>query len=351
MIDVVIVDDDANVRRGLSKLVDWENLGARLAMICKNGQEVVDYLKEHRIDFIISDVKMPQIDGLELCKHISRVSPDTVMVLMSAYNEFDLVQEALQYGVSKYILKPINKEKLKMLSDMVLDVSEEKEQKSKLISLIYNSDFSKIVKKAFDEYDIKALESVLTLNKYFKKASMSLVKEYYVFLFNTLAEFARDINAGHIFDESLFYGFNRCQSEEEYKKFLLDTYEQVMRLSKVTDIRRERASVEEIKAYIDKNYAVRGFSTVDIAKQFNLSSSYISSMFKKSEGCTIVDYITDKKIERAAQLLKETNFSCKYIASMVGYEDIQYFSKVFKGVMGMSPTDYGNRVRNGGEKR
>ena len=167
MIDVVIVDDDVNVRRGLQKLVNWEELGARLVMVCKSGQEVAEYLNNHRVDFIISDVKMPGMDGLELSQHVSKVSPDTVLVLLSAYNEFDLVQEALHHGVQKYILKPINKEKLKILSDMVRDVSEEKRQKKKLTALIYNSDFRSVVKKAFRENDISVVNSMLSLNKHF----------------------------------------------------------------------------------------------------------------------------------------------------------------------------------------
>ena len=350
MIDVVIVDDDVNVRRGLQKLVNWDELGARLVMVCKSGQEVAEYLNNHRVDFIISDVKMPGMDGLELSQHVSKVSPDTVLVLLSAYNEFDLVQEALQHGVQKYILKPINKEKLKVLSDMVRDVSEEKRQKKKLTALIYNSDFRSVVKKAFRENDISVVNSMLSLNKHFDNPRRKLIKDYYTFLFNILAEFAREVDDSHRFEENLFYEFNRCITEEEYKSFLIGIYEQIMSSNSTAEIRKEKVSVEEIKNYIDRHYSEYGFSTSDIVKRFNFSVSYLSSLFKKNEGTTIVDYITDKRIQRATQLIRETDLSITYISSLVGYENIQYFSKVFKGVMKMSPTDYSNKYRNGGKK-
>jgi len=350
MIDVVVVDDDVNVRRGLQNLVNWEALGARLVMVCKNGQEVMEYISGHRVDFLISDVKMPAMDGLELSKRVNSISPDTVVVLLSAYNEFDLVQEALQYGVQKYILKPINKEKLRMLSEMVYDTAESKRQKQKLAALIYNSDFRSVVKKAFRENDIEVIESVLTLEKHIEKAKRELMKEYYTFLFNILAEFAREVDEEHLFEDNLFYEFNRCTNEAEYKKFLLDAYKQIMNLNNTAENRKEKVQSEDIKRYIDSHFSEYGFSTSDIVKRFKFSVSYLSAVFKKTEGITIVEYITDKRIHRAAQLIRETDLSIKYISSLVGYENIQYFSKVFKSVMNMSPKDYSNKYRAGGKK-
>ena len=348
MIDVVVVDDDVNVRRGLQKVVKWEELGARLAMVCKNGQEVVEYLRSHVADVVISDVKMPLMDGLMLSKYISETSPDTVVILLSAYQEFGLLQEALEYGVRRYILKPINKEKVKLLSEIVLDVSEEKEQKQKLTNLMYNSDFSGMVKKAFFEKNLTVLDSVLTLNKHFKKTKSNLVREYYVFIFNILNEFAHEINQEHLLGETFVGDFNKCVSEAEFKSFLLDNYEKIMRSSGASVGQKEKVSAEEIKNYIDAHFAEKGFSTFDLSKKFNLSASYLSTQFKKSEGSTIVDYITRKKIDKACSLIRETSLSIKYIASLVGYEDIQYFSKVFKNIMNMSPSDYLLRYRTGG---
>lgn len=351
MIDVVIVDDDVNVRRGLSKLVNWEEMGARLVLVGKNGQEVMEYLASHRVDFIISDVKMPAMDGLELAKRVSKISPDTVIVLLSAFNEFDLVQEAMAYGVRKYILKPINKEKLKMLSEMVRDVIEDRGQEARLSELIYNSDFRNVVKKAFRENDTNILSSILTLDKHFEKAKRDLVKEYYTFIFNILAEYAKEVDEEHLFEKNLFYEFNRCITEEEYRKFLIDIYEQIVNTNNTTKNREERVNSEDIKKYIDKHFCEYGFSTSDIVKRFKFSVSYLSAVFKKNEGVTIVDYITNKKIQRAAQLISETDLSIKYISSLVGYENIQYFSRVFKSVMNMSPTDYSNKYRNGGHNQ
>lgn len=349
MIDVVVVDDDVNVRRGLQKLVNWEELGARLVLVGKSGQEVIEYLDKHRVDFVISDVKMPSMDGLELSKRIKKYSPDTVVVLLSAYNEFDLVQEALQYGVYKYILKPINKEKLKMLSDMVREVSEDRQQKKRLTELIYNSDFRYVVKKAFQENDIGVLESVLTLDKHFSKAKLGLMREYYKFLFNILTEFAREVDKEHFFEESLFDEFSRCVNEDEYKKFIFNLYGRIMKSGNISDSRKEKVGSNDIKEYIDSHYAEYGFSTSDIVKRFKFSVSHLSAIFKKTEGVTIVDYITNKKIERAAQLIRESDFSIKYISSLVGYDNIQYFSKVFKRIMKISPTDYSNKYRGGGK--
>lgn len=351
MIDVIIVDDDVNVRRGLQKLVDWESLDARLVMACKSGQEVVDYLKAHRVDFIISDVKMPDIDGLELSKYVHKHFPGTAVVLLSAYNEFDLVQEALQYDVQKYILKPINKEKLRTLSDMVREVSEEQKQKKKLSTLMYNSDFRNVVKKAFRENDKGVLNEALSVSRQLGKTKGRLLKEYYTFLFNIMAEFARETDEEHVFEDSLLRELDGCTSEEEFTSFIIRVYDRIMNAKNAADARKEKVGVEEIKRYIDRHYCESGFSTSDIVNRFNFSVSYLSGIFKKAEGTTIVDYITDKRIQRASQLIRETNFSVTYISALVGYDNIQYFSKVFKSATNMSPTEYSNKYRNGGNEQ
>lgn len=350
MINVVIADDDVYVRNGLQKVIKWEDIGANLVAVCKNGKEVVEFLSEYKADVIISDVKMPLMDGLSLSKYVSSNCPDTIIILLSAYQEFELLQEALKYGVRRYILKPINKEKLKQLSDFMIEVNEEKEQKRKLTSLIYNSDFGETVKKAFIERDMKVIDSVLTLDKHFGRINNALVREYYSFLFKIMAEFARELNTEHSFEESLLYEFRKCTSEAEYKTFFAETYESIMRCGISAESRKEKLTIEKIKDYIEKHYTEKGLSTIDVANRFNISTAYLGTLFKKNENCTVVDYITKKKIKKASQLIKETDLTITYIASLVGYEDFRYFSKVFKNVMNMSPTEYSRQYRKGGVK-
>lgn len=351
MIDVVIVDDDVYVRNGLQKVIKWEELGARLVAVCKNGKEVMEFLSQHKADVVISDVKMPLMDGLSLSKYVSNNCPDTVIILLSAYQEFELLQEALEYGVRRYILKPINKKKLKQLSEIMIEVNEEKEQKRKLTSLIYNSDFGKTVKKAFVERDMKVIDSILTLDKYFNRINNALAREYYSFLFKIMAEFARELNTEHSFEESLLSEFRKCTSEAEYKTFFIETYENIMRYGISVQSRKENLTIEKIKDYIEKHYTEQGLSTIDVANRFNISTAYLGTLFKKNENCTVVDYITRKKIKKATQLIKETDLTITYIASLVGYEDFRYFSKVFKNVMNMSPTEYSRQHRKGGIKQ
>ena len=148
----------------------------------------------------------------------------------------------------------------------------------------------------------------------------------------------------------MFDEFSRCVSEDEYKKFIFNLYGRIMKSGNISDSRKEKVGSSDIKEYIDSHYTEYGFSTSNIVKRFKFSVSHLSAIFKKTEGVTIVDYITNKKIERAAQLMRESDFSIKYISSLVGYDNIQYFSKVFKRIMKISPTDYSNKYRGGGKE-
>ena len=100
MFKVIIADDDVNVRNGLKSVIPWEHLGAEAVLLAKDGKQVMDYLADHRVDMIISDVKMPFIDGLELSEHVKLHHPFTHMVLMSAFTDFEYCQKALQHGVT-----------------------------------------------------------------------------------------------------------------------------------------------------------------------------------------------------------------------------------------------------------
>lgn len=84
----------------------------------------------------------------------------------------------------------------------------------------------------------------------------------------------------------------------------------------------------------------RKISTSDICEQFNISRTYCTSLFQKHLGKSLTSYFTEKRMECAGKMLKETGYSVQEIASKVGMDDYYYFSKKFKGHTGMSPTEY-----------
>lgn len=110
---VLIVDDEAIIRVTLRSMVHWEDYGLEIVSDCSNGFAALEYMQTHHIDLLLTDVKMPEMSGIELLRRLNEDGKAPVTLMLSGYNEFDLVREAFRLGVCDYLLKAdINEEKL-----------------------------------------------------------------------------------------------------------------------------------------------------------------------------------------------------------------------------------------------
>lgn len=105
MIRTLIVDDDALVRANLSSLLDWESCGYHIVHDCINGLQALDYLQLHDVNLLITDIKMPGVGGLQLLEQLRASARMPVSVVLSGYDEFELVREAFRLGAYDYLLK------------------------------------------------------------------------------------------------------------------------------------------------------------------------------------------------------------------------------------------------------
>ncbi len=105
---VLLVDDEEEIRQGISQKIDWLSLGFQLIGEAENGAEALDLAVELRPDVILTDIKMPFMDGLELCRHLGSQLPAAKLVVFSGFDDFQFARTAIGMHVSEYILKPIN---------------------------------------------------------------------------------------------------------------------------------------------------------------------------------------------------------------------------------------------------
>lgn len=103
---VLIVDDEPIIRKGLKSFIDWEAEGLSLQADCANGFEALKIIRSQHIDILITDIKMPVMDGLQLTREALEVNPNMKIVLISSYNEFEYVREGMKSGAIDYLLKP-----------------------------------------------------------------------------------------------------------------------------------------------------------------------------------------------------------------------------------------------------
>ena len=110
MYQMIVVDDEAELREGISNYFPWESLNIRVTGIFENGRTAFAYLKAHPVDIVLTDIRMPFMDGLELSRLIRKELPDTEIIILSGYQEFEYAKEAIKLGVAQYLSKPINGE-------------------------------------------------------------------------------------------------------------------------------------------------------------------------------------------------------------------------------------------------
>ncbi len=112
MYRVMLVDDEDLEREGMAALVPWNEMGMELTDMAWNGIEALEKLKAGRPDIVITDIKMPVMDGLELIRRARELYPEMEFVILSGYGEFDYTSQAMEYGIRHYILKPCDEERL-----------------------------------------------------------------------------------------------------------------------------------------------------------------------------------------------------------------------------------------------
>lgn len=112
MYNVLLVEDEDMVRRAIAGIIKWEEIGFTLAGQARNGEEAIEIIEKQPIHLVLTDICMPFMDGLDLAAYIHENKPETKVVIISGYDEFDYAKRAVTYNVSKYILKPLTSEEL-----------------------------------------------------------------------------------------------------------------------------------------------------------------------------------------------------------------------------------------------
>lgn len=102
---VLIVDDETIVRVTLRSMIRWEDYGMEIAADCNSGFQALSYLQDNSVDLLITDAKMPEMSGIELLRRLSGIGKMPIALVLSGYNEFELVREAFRLGASDYLLK------------------------------------------------------------------------------------------------------------------------------------------------------------------------------------------------------------------------------------------------------
>lgn len=341
---VILVDDDPLALEGISHMLHWQEFGGQLAGCATSGKEAMELLESQHPDVVISDIRMPGMDGLDLARHISEHYPNTRMILISGHSEFEYAQRALQYQVTDYILKPITRAKLNSLEERLKAIGEEL---SADVPPWYACDeeLRNRVKDALHKGDMAAIGELLISREVFQSLSgrrdvlgIQLLK----YLFSYQEELGKDRASLDAMRQKAMEEYWTLTSPQERIAYLAAQYYDLMEYAE----NRKGEYVNPIIAYcmqsIQDNFSNSNFNISILADTMQLSLSYLSTVFKNATGQNISSYLSARRLECAQELLRDVSIPIRDICFRCGYDDPRYFAKLFKKHTGMTPSEFRN---------
>lgn len=534
---IMLVDDEEEVRKAMIRKMNWEQLGFTVVGDAENGEDALEKLEMLEPDVIMTDIRMPYMDGLTLIARIREQYPFIKVLIFSGYDDFEYAKQAIKLNVTEYILKPVNGEELaEILKRVKVSLDEEIEQRrniSKLqesylgsLPILRELFLNDLVRRTTDvprvvpklrEYGIDILDArqwlaavihveqmeqteervlsqyqelipisvrelvedhlktycrfatfnslegitviaavdgdntetglvnllndickesrrmlevaitigighscdtLLEINRSYQTAVDALgyraivgcgrtiyindvepvsrgklqldaegeaeltaaikfgpkeqigtvirnlaarmddakvhASQYQVYMLSVINCMIRlmqqyDLNMGEMFDSEDLYAdmFKEVSHKEAFAEGLIPV---ACRMNEALNQERDRTTrkvILEAKAYIQENYSDPDLSVEMLCRYLHMSPAYFSTVFKKETGQTYVNYVTEVRLQKAVELLKETDDKTYKIAQKVGYQEQNYFSYVFKKRYGVSPTKYRGTQGNG----
>lgn len=342
---LLIVDDEVWSRQLIKKIVDWNTYGINEILEASNGEEAITIFKENNIALTITDMRMPVIDGAELLRYIREEDILTEVIVMSGYEDYKYLHEALKTKAVDYLLKPVVKEELINAINNAIDRINETHSYKHIEEILRRED----LRNEFNSYyELKNLlfKSLITVKEnqliqYLDEIEDKFIKtqlseKFVEFVVLDLNRLVHRLYKDYSMKESSVIELN----EMGYSEIRDEILKICIRIKDVSY--KSKIDILDIQKYID-NHFYETINLVDIAKKYHVSKEHLSRLFKKEVGVSVQNYIIEKRIEYSKRLLMRNGMlSIKTISIMSGYLDLQYFYRVFKRKVGITPSKYRN---------
>lgn len=379
-IKVMLAEDELLVRLGIKSLIEWEEHGFTFIGDAADGVKALELMDREAPDILLTDILMPRMDGLELIEKVKERYPDTLIIVLSSHNEFDYVRRAMKLGVEDYILKTSMKpaELLQILLEASGKIAKRRE-------MAVPADGSQSPAQCDREAILQRLCAELEQDappEAGEAGGTDRLKEdkdlppgsFFIILQpKLLREGVEEQSAmrmlSHLFESELGDLLVCSPVETDGEVVLLLTgpdgevpdidaldvgssgriadwhgiakaYAQAKQLLAERRVQEtDREDINRLLDYMKEHYA-EDLSLKKAAEMIRISESYLSFVFKKETGIGFTDYLNTLRADKAAHYLVNTDMPAYQIALEVGYENINYFGRIFKKIKGVSPQKY-----------
>lgn len=341
---IILVDDDPLALEGISRMLHWERFDGQLMGCAVDGEEAIQLLEQHHPDVVISDIRMPGVDGLELARYVYQHSPNTHMILISGHGEFEYAQQALQYHVTDYILKPITRAKLNGLEERLEAIHGQLVQ-DEPPWYVCNENLRQQVTQALHNGDMVAMGELLIRGDVCHALSDRrdvLGVQLLNYLFSYQEELGMDRECLEVVRRKTILGYWKLTDLQQRMAYLATQFYDLMEQAE----HRKGAYTGPIVSFclqaMEEHYTDPDFNISNLADMLHVSLSHLSTVFKQVTSQNISSYLSAKRLGRAQELLQDATVPIKQVCRECGYSDPRYFAKLFKKHTGRTPSEYRN---------
>jgi two-component system response regulator YesN len=378
MYKLLVVDDEIAVTNGIANDINWNDIGIRQVFTANTGRSALEFMQSERIDVIVSDICMPDVDGMMMARYIREQGFYTKVIFLSGYDDFKYAQEAVTLKAFRYLVKPVRYGELKNIVHSALEeIAMESYHGDYSINSGRGNNSGKNVdtsggrgNNSGNNVDRSGARHNRFMNAYppFCMLVESMQTDKALERINLMLAECQgpDIHAqdgalkiyqlvsGDILDVSMrnslridqwangleygFFSFERFQSVEQLRQWCEGVTSAIIGFLSTGDgVTRSLAA--RAKTLLQSNLKNKTLLP-EIAAALYVHPNYLSRAFKKSEGVTITDYIIRLRMDWAKSLLSKKGVRMYEVAEAVGYDSIAHFSRIFKRNVGMNPKEY-----------
>lgn len=360
MIRVLIADDVHFIRGRLSKAIEQHGDTVVVSGTASNGAKALEWLDEYYADLCVTDIRMPVMDGLTLIEEINKRYPWMKSMVISSYDEFSYAKTSMQLKSLDYLLKPITPETLnRSLGNAIEQILESRNNEAAQILLRRLPLNRDRMSSWVDHIETLRTETLPMLIVETLELLESWVQGRYELL-NPLANLwlqtlieeqaSRKLELQLEEGEDLGLGDITLRRQQIRSYFRLCAVRRLeVGASKIMEAMRgikngqSTRLIDQMKQYV-KDRLSQTIGLQEMADHVNLNRSYMCTLFKQATDQTIGQYVIDERMALARDLLVRTGLKVYEVANRVGYEDIDYFSQLFKKHYGLSPAEYKKRM-------
>ena len=351
MIRIVVIDDEYMVVEGLKALIARQQPLYQVVGWAYDGNEGLSVIRDTQPDIVITDIRIPGMDGLSLIETAKEFCPDTAFVVISGYTEFEYARRALSLGVKGYIDKPVSREKLsavlgrieaeqKILEDDHTELLQ-RQKKLEELDALQEESIRCLTRQEPSEF-IESSGQVISLLRSMYEETSDLRRETYKHLCVTgdiLLEEQPKVNREELVS---FKDMEKQETPDAILSYAQKILQKISRYLSANQTGSGHRAVLEVLDYIERHYQ-EDIGLNELASHAGMSTAYLSVLFKAEVGESFIKYLTELRVKKAKSLLKEGH-KVKDVSDMVGYSNYRYFCDIFKKQTGQTPHEYKENI-------